>query len=98
MDTFGRLMYETYKSSIEQYECGIPAICDLQDIVSSTAGIVGSLFMGGGYGGCVVGFVEKDHATVAAKRIQTTYQKIRPEVADRAAVFLTQSADGIRFL
>lgn len=98
IDTIGQLMYGTYKSSVDLYECGIPALYDLQEIVSTTPGIVGSRFMGGGYGGCVVGFVENDLATTAAESIQTAYRKLHPEVADRAAVYLTQSADGIHFL
>jgi galactokinase len=94
----GQLMYGTYKSSVELYECGIPALYDLQEIVSTTPGIVGSRFMGGGYGGCVVGFVEKDFALKAAESVQKAYRKRYPEVADKAAVYLTQSADGIHFL
>ncbi len=40
-------------SSIDQYECGVQAICDLQQVVSSANGVLGSRFMGGGFGGCV---------------------------------------------
>jgi galactokinase len=98
IDIMGQLMYGTYKSSVELYECGIPALYDLQEIVSTNSGIVGSRFMGGGYGGCVVGFVKKDFATTAAESVRETYRKRHPEVADRAAVYLTQSADGIHFL
>ena len=98
IDVMGQLMYGTYKSLVELYECGIPALYDLQEIVSTTPGIVGSRFMGGGYGGCVVGFVEKDFALKAAETVQKAYRNRHPEVADQAAVYLTQSADGIHFL
>ncbi len=98
IDVFGELMFESCRSSIEQYECGIQAIYDLQKIVSSTDGILGSRFMGGGFGGCVVGFVKHDRAAAAAGDIQQAYRKLHPEVADKAAVYLTDSADGLRFL
>jgi galactokinase len=98
MVTLGQGMVETCNSSVEQYECGIPPLIDLQRIVQSTQGMVGSRFMGGGYGGCVVGFVERNHAKAAAEDILQTYRELHPEVADRAAVYLTQSADGIRFI
>lgn len=96
--TFGRLMNESCTSSIEQYECGVPAVCDLQQIVSAAEGVYGSRFMGGGFGGCVVGLVKASHAAVAAEDIQTAYRQLHPEVADQAAVYLGRSDDGVRFL
>lgn len=98
IETFGRLMFESCKSSIEQYECGSQPIHDLQQIVSQTDGIVGSRFSGGGFGGCVIGFVEVSKAEEAARNIRATYQKRHPEVADQAAVYLAKSEDGARFL
>jgi len=98
MEEFGRLMFESCQSSIDQYECGSLAIHDLQQIVSSAEGVIGSRFSGGGFGGCVVGFVKPEHAAVAAADIQETYRKLHPEVAEQAAVYLAESADGVRFL
>jgi galactokinase len=67
-------------------------------IVSSADGMLGSRFMGGGFGGCVVGFVKHDRAAAAAGDIRQAYCKLHPEVADQAMVYLANSADGIRFL
>lgn len=96
--TFGRLMNESCKSSIEQYECGIPAVCDLQQIVSGAEGVYGSRFMGGGFGGCVVGLAKSSHASVVAEEIATTYKQLHPEVAEQAFVRLGRSDDGVRFI
>ena len=98
MEDFGQLMFESCRSSIEQYECGSPPIHDLQQIVASAEGVIGSRFSGGGFGGCVVGFVRPDTAELAATDIQETYRKLHPEVAGQAAVYLAQSADGVRLL
>ena len=95
---FGRLMVESCQSSIENYECGSPAIHDLQQIVSSAVGMLGSRFGGGGFGGCVVGLVTTDHADHAVRQIQDAYLKSHPETAGQAAVYLASSADGVRFL
>lgn len=95
---FGRLMNESCKSSMEKYECGIQPIYDLQQIVSSVKGVYGSRFMGGGFGGCVVGFVQLAHAESAAKNIEETYKKRHPEIAGKAAVYLAKSDDGVRFI
>lgn len=98
IDEFGQLMLESCRSSMEQYECGIQAIYDLQKIVSSADGMLGSRFMGGGFGGCVVGFIKHDRTAAAIGDIRRAYGKLHPEVADRAMVYLTDSADGVRFL
>jgi galactokinase len=98
IETFGRLMFASCRSSIEQYECGSQAIHDLQQIVSQTEGIIGSRFSGGGFGGCVVAFVKASKAGEAVQNIRINYQKRHPEAADQAAVYLAQSEDGVRFL
>ena len=51
-----------------------------------------------GFGGCVIGFVKPTHAAVAAEDIQEAYRKQHPEVADQAAVYLAETADGANFL
>ena len=98
IDEFGQLMLASCRSSMEQYECGIQPIFDLQKIVSSADGMLGSRFMGGGFGGCVVGFVRIDRAEAAAAAIQQAYRKLHPEVADEAKIYLADSADGAGFL
>jgi len=98
IDEFGQLMLASCRSSMEQYECGIQPIFNLQKIVSSADGMLGSRFMGGGFGGCVVGFVRIDRAEAAAADIQQAYRKLHPEVADKAKIYLADSADGAGFL
>lgn len=98
IDQFGSLMNASCKSSIENYQCGVQAICDLQQIVSSTEGVMGSRFMGGGFGGCVVGFVQPAHAAAAVDNIQTSYRKVHPEVGEQSRTYLAKSDDGVRFI
>lgn len=98
IEEFGRLMVESCCSSIEQYECGTQPIYDLQQIVCSTEGVFGSRFMGGGFGGCVVGLVEQSKAAGAAADIRKAYCRRHPEVADKAEVYLARSADGVQLL
>ncbi len=98
LDVFGRLMVESCRSSIEQYECGIPAIHDLQQVVCATDGVIGSRFGGGGFGGCVIGLVRPKRAEDAIKKIREAYLTSHPEAADRAEFYLARSADGVEFL
>ncbi len=98
IDAFGRLMNDSCRSSMEFYECGSPPVHDLQQIVSTTEGVWGSRFSGGGFGGCVVGFVSPTFAEQAVKTIKAAYVTHHPEVADLAAVYLASSVKGVHFL
>ncbi len=98
IQAFGRLMNDSCRSSMEFYECGSPPVHDLQLIVSTTEGVWGSRFSGGGFGGCVVGFVSPDHAEQAVKTIRAAYVAQHPEVADSAAVYLASSVKGVHYL
>jgi galactokinase len=60
--------------------------------------MIGSRFSGGGFGGCVIGFVHPSRAEDAVANIQSAYQKCHPEVADHAAVYFTGSTDGVKSL
>ena len=59
---------------------------------------MGSRFMGGGFGGCVVGLVRPDRAAKALENISESYRKLHTEVADKAAFYLATSSDGVRFI
>ena len=83
---------------VQRHRAGATLADSLQQIVHGAGGVFGSRFMGGGFGGCVVGFVKPSHADTAASDILTSYRKLYPKVADQAAVYLAQSDDGVRFI
>jgi galactokinase/galacturonokinase len=98
ISAFGRLMNDSCESSMEFYECGSPPVHDLQQIVSTTDGVWGARFSGGGFGGCVVGFVSPAHAEQAVDTIKAAFVARHPEVAHLAAVYLAGSVKGVHFL
>ncbi len=59
LERFGQLMNQSCASSINNYESGSEILIELHELVSSTTGIYGSRFSGGGYGGCVVALAKK---------------------------------------
>ena len=95
---FGALMNESCQSSIHNYECGSEPIKVLQEIVSTTDGIYGSRFSGGGYGGCVVGLASAASAQDAARSIEGEYLRAHPAAKGRATIYLAQSESGLRLL
>lgn len=95
---FGRLMNESCKSSIENYESGSPALIKLQEILSDTDGVYGSRFCGGGYGGSVVGIVKREFSYEDSSKLLENYLISLRQAKGKAAVYEVKSDDGIRFI
>ena len=93
LDRFGQLMNQSCASSINNYESGSKILVELHEIASSTTGVYGSRFSGGGYGGCVVALAIKDRAEIACAEITEQFSARHPELAPR--VFIAETGDGL---
>lgn len=91
---FGRLMDQSCESSIGNYESGSEILIELHELVSSTSGIYGSRFSGGGYGGCVVALAKRELAESACAAITETFLSKHPELPSQ--VFLLEMGDGLQ--
>ncbi len=96
LELFGQLMNQSCASSIRNYESGSPILIELSELVSSTDGIYGSRFSGGGYGGCVVALAKKDEAKSACDEIRAEFSARHPEL--RSQVFVAEMGDEISLL
>ena len=94
--TFGRLMTASCESSIINFETGTREIIALQQITLQTAGVLGSRFSGGGFGGCTIGLVEAARAEAAAESIRTRFARQYPEKAADIKVYRAGFADGVQ--
>ncbi len=88
---FGLLMNESCASSIHKYESGQDEIIALHNIVSTAAGVYGSRFSGGGYGGCVIALADRTQVEMAAAQIIQAYGQMYPVLSERAAVYLVEN-------
>lgn len=95
---FGRLMNDSCSSSIKNYESGSPALIKLQGMLSGIDGVYGSRLCGGGYGGCVMGFVNPEFPREDLSKLLENYLSSFPGAKGKAAVYEVKSDDGIRFL
>ena len=94
--SFGRLMNESGRSSIENYECGTPVMAELLDIVQNTDGVLGARFSGAGFGGCCIALVEAAATNTAQREILERFVGAHPELDGRARCFAVDSVDGLR--
>ena len=91
---FGQLMNQSCESSIKNYEVGSEVLIQLHEITSSTNGIYGSRFSGGGYGGCVVALAKSDLAENACLEIAEKFSALHPELPSQ--VFVVETGDGLQ--
>jgi galactokinase len=93
LELFGQLMNQSCQSSIKNYESGSEILIELHELASSTDGIHGSRFSGGGYGGCVVALAQKDAAESACAEIAERFSTRHPELPSQ--VFVAGMGDGL---
>lgn len=96
LERFGELMNQSCASSIDNYESGSPILIELHELASSTRGVYGSRFSGGGYGGCVVALADQKAAEAACLEIADKFASKHPELPSRA--FVAKTGDGLSFL
>jgi galactokinase len=94
VELFGQMMNLSCESSIRLYESGSEILIQLHEITSSTNGIYGSRFSGGGYGGCVVALANWNMAENAAIEIAEKFLSRQPELP--SAVYVVETSDGLR--
>ena len=93
--SFGRLMFESGRSSIEHYECGSEQLIALYRIMTETDGILGGRFSGAGFRGYCLALTDPDRTEQIEARVREAYLKRFPELKDRFLIRFCTSADGV---
>ncbi len=92
---FGKIVSESGRSSIEQYEAGSPLLIDLYTIMLNTDGVYGTRFMGGGFNGACLAIIDPEKEKEVMYTIKTEYSRLHPEYADKVQLFVCTSEDGV---
>ena len=98
LKTFGNLIAESGRSSIENYECGSEPLIDLYHILIETDGVYGARFSGAGFRGCCVALTDPTKSNTAIEHIQSAYAAKHSTLAKNGPVFTCQPDDGARIL
>jgi len=85
-------------SSINDYECGSEPMHRLQQLALGSAGVFGSRFSGGGYGGCLIMLVDSQRLEATAEQLFSSYLAEYPQKKDIASVFVAQAEAAVRVL
>jgi galactokinase/galacturonokinase len=95
LDAYGQLVFESGKSSIENYECGCPELITLYEIMRKTDGIYGGRFSGAGFKGCCMALIDPDKAEKVVNTVGKEYLKTYPALVGKYMSALCESADGV---
>ncbi len=83
MPTVGRLMHEAHVSYSKDFEASCEEADTMVDLAQDLPGLIGARLTGGGFGGCTINVVQKEHAVEFAAALKERYQKatgITPEI------------------
>lgn len=96
LETYGKLIFESGKSSIENYECGCPELITLYNIMTEVPGIYGGRFSGAGFKGCCMALVEPSSAEEIMRTVEERYLREYPDLRGKYLGALCDSADGVK--
>jgi galactokinase len=91
----GELMNASHKSLKEMYEVSCDEVNFLVDICQEHPGVYGSRITGGGFGGCIVTLVQKDHVNDLINKLNTEYMECLGKECDS---FVVHPSFGARVL
>jgi len=95
LEAFGRLSFESGKSSIYNYETGSPELKELYEIMTRTDGIYGGRFSGAGFKGCCMALIDPAYEESIRETVTEQYLKVFPELEGKYSVHICESADGV---
>ena len=95
LDAYGKLVFASGRSSVENYECGCPELITMYNIMTETEGIYGGRFSGAGFKGCCMALIDPEHAEEIERTVTERYLKAYPNLTGRYSFHICHSADGV---
>lgn len=96
LEAFGKLSFESGKSSIYNWETGSPELKTLYEIMTMTDGIYGGRFSGAGFKGCCMAIIDPNYKESILENVTSKYLKIFPQLEGKFSVQYCHSADGVQ--
>lgn len=96
IEEFGRLSFESGRSSIYNWETGSPELKKLYEIMTETEGIYGGRFSGAGFKGCCMALIDPAYEASITERVTREYLKAFPHLEGKFSVHMCNTADGVK--
>ena len=96
IEEFGRLSFESGRSSIYNWETGSPELKKLYEIMTQTEGIYGGRFSGAGFKGCCMAVINPDYEDKILQKVEKEYLEAFPNLKGKYSAYICESADGVK--
>ena len=98
IEKFGKYIFESCESSMNNYECGSPELIDIYEIMRRTDGIYGGRFSGAGFKGACIALVDPKKKDGIKQFVTNEYLKKYPQYKDSFEVYFCHPCHGVDFL
>ena len=98
IDRFGKLIFQSCESSINNYECGSGELIALYEAMLQTKGIYGGRFSGAGFKGACIALIDPDQKESIRESITSKYLAEYPQYKDSFEIFFCKTDSGARFV
>ena len=95
IEEFGRLSFESGRSSICNWETGSPELIKLYEIMTHTDGIYGGRFSGAGFKGCCMALIDPIYEQSILEKVEREYFSAFPKLNGKYSAHICHSADGV---
>ncbi len=95
IETYGRLSFESGRSSIYNWETGSPELKKLYEIMCETDGIYGGRFSGAGFKGCCMALIDPAYEEGIVEKVEREYLREFPLLKGKYSAHICESADGV---
>ena len=93
--TFGELVFQSGKSSIEDYETGSEHLIELYNQLRHAPGVYGGRFSGAGFKGCCIAIVDHDKVDDCERFVTDNYLRKYPMLEGAYSVHRCDSENGV---
>ena len=97
IETYGRLITESGRSSIYNWETGSDELKTLYEIMCRTDGIYGGRFSGAGFKGCCMALIDPAYEESIRRGVREAYIAAFPALEEKYSDYVCDSADGVKF-
>ena len=97
IEEYGRLSFESGRSSIYNWETGSPELKKLYEIMTRTDGIYGGRFSGAGFKGCCMALADPAFEESILEKVEREYLAAFPALEGKYSAHVCHSADGVQF-
>ncbi len=98
IEKFGKYIFESCESSMNNYECGSPELIDIYETMRRTDGIYGGRFSGAGFKGACIALVDPKKKDGIKQFVTNEYLKKYPQYKDSFEVYFCHPCHGVDFL